>query len=75
MNKYIVFLCEENQKYGVARSDGAMYTKREDAENRADYMSMQSAAASSLASSTSEKKKKTSRENGKKGGRPKKIKS
>lgn len=71
MNKYVVFFCEENQMYGAVRSDAAIYTKREDAENKADFLSMQSAAASYLGSSTSEDKSIASRENGKKGGRPK----
>jgi len=71
MNKYVVFFCEDNQMYGVVRSDAAMYTKREAAENRADFLSMQSVAAACLGSSTSEEKSRASRENGKKGGRPK----
>lgn len=73
MNRYIVFFCEDNQKYGVVRSDAAMYSKREDAEDRADFMSMKSAAASSLGGIRTEKKSMSSRENGKKGGRPKNV--
>ena len=71
--KYTVVYHVPTDKYGIMRVDAFHFDDIVEAQEQADFLTKQSKAGALLGSITSGKKAKSSAENGKKGGRPKKL--